>query len=1495
MPSVGYATLQIIPSVRGIGDELRRQLIGPAGDAGADAGEAAGGGLRDKLKIGAAAAGVAAGALLVAGLSKAIDQANVTSKLQAQLGATGKDASRYGRIAGELYSKGITEDIQQGADTIRAVVNAGLVPPDATNKQLKSISAQMADVANTFGTDMSMQTQAVSALLKNKLAPDASSALDVITVGMQKLGPNAEDLLETFQEYPVQLRKLGIDSKMALGLFQQGLQGGARDTDIIADAFKEFSIRAVDMSQGSQDAYKALGLNAEQMSLQIAKGGKGATAGLQTVLDKLRAIKDPVKREAAAVGLFGTQAEDLGAALFKLDPGKARRGFQDVAGSAEKLGKTLHSGPSHEIEVFKRSLEQGFVNLLGGQVLPVIVAAGRAANTYLLPPLRTMGGVLLGLIAGGKATVGWLREWGVWLLPAIVLVGGLTLALNAQAIATGIVTATFSVYRAAILIGTAVTGGFTAAQAALNAVMALNPITLVVIALVALATAVYIAWQRSETFRAGVMATWQGIQTAALWAWHNGIKPALDGFMVGLRAVGTAGLWLWRTILLPAFQGISVAARVLFAVVAVAVLAPLLIVFKAVGGIATWLWQTAIRPAFAGIVALAQLWWAGISAVFASVRGGFQLVGQSAMWLWRSAVQPAFAGVTALAQWLWGKIQIPFGYVRAGLRLMGGVFTWLWRSSAQPAFQGVEHLARWAWTSMKVAFDLTRAGVRGVGSVFTWLWRSSVQPAMSGVGAAVSIAWRTSIKPALDAGKTAVRLFADAFGAAKRSIEAAWKQLEGVTKRPVNFVIEYVYTKGIKAVWDKVAGIVKLPKMPPGPQLLEAGGTVGGGFGPARPMRVNRPTAIVGEGNPRHPEFVIPTDPKYRGRARSLWEAAGQHLAGGGILGDAKDWVKDKAKSVGSGFSDAADWLGDKIDFLTDPGKIWDKAVGPIKDRIAKIGDSQWAGLLAKMPVAWLKAAKDKVVSKAKSLFGFGGGGDIGGLGVKRWSGVVLQALELVGQPASLLPVVLRRMNQESGGNPRAINNWDINAKNGDPSRGLMQTIGSTFNAYAGKLRSRGIYDPLANIYASMRYALSRYGSLASAYNRPGGYANGGRPRAGELAWVGERGPELVRFQGGEEVYDHRTSMSMAAGLDSLRGFARGSSAAARARAQRERERRERAARAARDRARAVSEVRADTGIFTSALRKSAGDINKAAGEMAKDLKRAGGAGSSLAAATLRASAKLQGLAKRRDAVAARIAEAKAFAGEQKKSAADYISLASVPEPMDIQGLIGGLKARQKTAGDFQKRINTLGKRGLNRDMLGQLIAAGPDSELARMLGGASAAQIGQLNKLSASGAKLTTSYGNTMADHMYDSGKQAGRGFLAGLQAQQKDLQREMDRLGDALVKSIKKKLKIRSPSRVTFRVGQQTGAGVGLGLASTATQVAAAAAQVADAAVPPVAPVGPVPVAAQAAGGFAAGQRLRLVVGGREFDAYVEDLADTRVAAGFTQVRRRAAAGSR
>jgi len=131
--------------------------------------------------------------------------------------------------------------------------------------------------------------------------------------------------------------------------------------------------------------------------------------------------------------------------------------------------------------------------------------------------------------------------------------------------------------------------------------------------------------------------------------------------------------------------------------------------------------------------------------------------------------------------------------------------------------------------------------------------------------------------------------------------------------------------------------------------------------------------------------------------------------------------------------------------------------------------------------------------------------------GVARWAGVASQALQMAGALQSWLYSLLMRMNRESGGNPFAVNNWDSNAAAGDPSRGLMQTIGSTFNAYAGALRGKGIYDPLANIYAAVRYTISRYGSGPAGWNRAGGYDSGGWLMPGWTpAFNGTGSPERV-------------------------------------------------------------------------------------------------------------------------------------------------------------------------------------------------------------------------------------------------------------------------------------------------------------------------------------------------------------------------------------------------
>ncbi|MFJ5917910.1 transglycosylase SLT domain-containing protein [Streptomyces ardesiacus] len=71
-----------------------------------------------------------------------------------------------------------------------------------------------------------------------------------------------------------------------------------------------------------------------------------------------------------------------------------------------------------------------------------------------------------------------------------------------------------------------------------------------------------------------------------------------------------------------------------------------------------------------------------------------------------------------------------------------------------------------------------------------------------------------------------------------------------------------------------------------------------------------------------------------------------------------------------------------------------------------------------------------------------------------------------------------RNIMRESSGNPKAINDWDINAINGIPSKGLLQVIPPTFKAYHVAGTSKNIYDPVANIVAACNYAADKYGTM---------------------------------------------------------------------------------------------------------------------------------------------------------------------------------------------------------------------------------------------------------------------------------------------------------------------------------------------------------------------------------------------------------------------------------
>lgn len=342
------------------------------------------------------AGGVAAGALFVGGLLQELDNEFATDKLVAQLGGS-EWAGEMGKIAGDLYVENFGDSIADVGAVLKSVLQQGLLSEDASNEEIQDLTRQVLTFSDVLDQDAAGAVRALSSILKSGLAKDGSEALDILTRGVQQGADKAEDLLDTFTEYSTMFREIGLDAVSATGLLVQGLRHGARDADTVADALKEFAIRAQDASTTSAEGFKAIGLSAEEMTRKVAAGGPEAREALDLVLDGLRNMEDPVARNAAAVALFGTKAEDLGDALFSMDLQGYSAGLGDVEGSTDDLA-TAYDNAKSKIETFKREAMEKLTTFIGEEVIPRLEDFGEwvGKNQDTVEKL----GVALGIFVG---------------------------------------------------------------------------------------------------------------------------------------------------------------------------------------------------------------------------------------------------------------------------------------------------------------------------------------------------------------------------------------------------------------------------------------------------------------------------------------------------------------------------------------------------------------------------------------------------------------------------------------------------------------------------------------------------------------------------------------------------------------------------------------------------------------------------------------------------------------------------------------------------------------------------------------------------------------------------------------------------------------------------------------------------------------------------------------------------------------------------------------
>lgn len=355
----------------------------------------------------------------------------------------------------------------------------------------------------------------------------------------------------------------------------------------------------------------------------------------------------------------------------------------------------------------------------------------------------------------------------------------------------------------------------------------------------------------------------------------------------------------------------------------------------------------------------------------------------------------------------------------------------------------------------------------------------------------------------------------DAVANAKQSIHTHFVDLVRGVIKPFNDMLGGIQ-KGINWVLDKLGASkiggswqVSMPSYATGTQGAHPGGFAKVNDGQTGHYRelYRLPNGEVGM-FPAVRNMIVPL-PKGTSildgeRSYSLMRMMGRipHYADGvGALSDMFSNVVNSAGDAIEGLMDQVEKiLAHPVDFMESVFKKFVRVSTPVKfasDLVTYVPK-----FIAKQMGAWIKKQFQELANP-------------GGSGVERWRPYVIRALKMNGFEASAYQVAawMKVIQRESNGNPLAVNHWDSNARAGHPSKGLVQTIDSTFNANAFP-GHHNIFNGFDDLLAGIHYMAARYGRGPGAFARvsgPMGYANGGLVDRHQLIEIAEGNkPEYV-------------------------------------------------------------------------------------------------------------------------------------------------------------------------------------------------------------------------------------------------------------------------------------------------------------------------------------------------------------------------------------------------
>ncbi|MGB3301775.1 MAG: phage tail tape measure protein [Gordonia sp. (in: high G+C Gram-positive bacteria)] len=728
MATVGYATLQIIPAIKGITGNVTQQLGGDlvkAGQkAGRDTGDAIAAGIESaKGKVAKASATLAKARDAEATASEKVGVAE--AKLQA---LRDKGVTDAGRLA--AAEAGVSKAKRDHAASSRNLESASSAQSKAQGKltEAEKTAAEQADklaesadkagdsVEGMGGKSLiSSEHIAKIGIAAGTAAIAAGGALykigetfddvaDTIRVGTGATGEQLEAMVDVAKrvgtEVPSSFEDIGstvADLNTRLGLsgpaleqvskqfLELGNQGIDADINAVSQAMTGFGIKGAEV-EGALDSLfqvsQATGLSVTELANSAVKAGPG-----------LRAFGFGIQESAALAGSLDKAGLDADKTLAGLS-----RALTVFASEGKKPKEALF-GTIQEIEKFTKAGDQAaainlaaklfgtrgaaqFVDAVKSGTMSaedLMKATGATSDTIIdaaadthdfaeswqlfknkaLVAIEPVASKVFGIIGDGMAVI---ADKGVPALTSMakfvgdnkvafgILGGVLTAAVlpaltlfaieQAKAAASSIASTIGKIASAWGTVGKALKSS-AIAQWAMNSAVLANPLTWIIVALVAVGVALWAFFTKTETGRKLWDSIWNGIKAAvsAVVNWFKDTAwPLLQG---AFQKIGEIAMWLYNNAILPAWNGIKTAIGIAWAIIK-GYFTVWMTIFKAAGAVVMWLWNNVMVPAWNAIKAAISVAWSIIKPVVDGIKAGFKLIGDAANWLWNEVIKPVW-------------------------------------------------------------------------------------------------------------------------------------------------------------------------------------------------------------------------------------------------------------------------------------------------------------------------------------------------------------------------------------------------------------------------------------------------------------------------------------------------------------------------------------------------------------------------------------------------------------------------------------------------------------------------------------------------------------------------------------------------------------------------------------------------------------------------------------------------------------------------------------